>query len=170
VIHQSPQPGDIGLTSIVGLVGWGIRVGQWLNGDGFGVYEHAFLVLDNGQLIEAQPGGAQIVGLDVYAGRHVEYVSPELTEAERLLICLRGREMVGVDYSFLDYAAIAAHHFRLPIPGLRRYIAATGHEICSALCDEVYRRAGVHLFADSRWPGYVVPADLAALLGREAQR
>jgi hypothetical protein len=68
--------------------------------------------------------------------------------------------MVGTPYSFLDYVAIAAHRFHLPIPGLKRFIASTRHEICSALVDEVYRRAGFALFSDARWPGYVVPAAL----------
>lgn len=170
MIHQSPLPGDIGLCGINGPVGWGIRLGQWLNGDGFGVYEHAFLVLGDGMLIEAQPGGAQIVGLDEYEGRHVEYVSPELSMEQRYLICEKGREMVGTPYSFLDYAAIAAHRFHVPVPGLRRYIGSTKHQICSQMVDQIYADAGVHLFSDSRWPGYVTPADLAALLGREASR
>lgn len=170
MIHQSPLPGDIGLTSVVGPVGWGIRVGEYLLGDGVTPYEHAFLVLEDGTLIEAQPGGAQIVGLDEYAGQHVEYVSPELSMEQRYLICEKGRAMVGTPYSFLDYAAIAAHRFRLPVPWLRRYIASTKHQICSQMVDQIYADAGIHLFSDSRWPGYVVPADLAALLGREATR
>ena len=171
MIHNVPEPGDIGLTSIVGPVGWGIRVGQWINGDGFGVYEHAFIVLDDGMLLEAEPGGARIAGLDEYAGRHVEYVCPPgLTAEQRALICQKARAMVGIKYSFLGYAAIAAHRFRLPIPGLRRYIASTGHQICSQMADQCYQDAGVHLFNDGRWPGWVTPADLAALLGREGQR
>lgn len=170
MIHSVPEPGDIGLTSIVGPVGWGIRLGQYLNGSGFGVYEHAFIVLDDGTLLEAEPGGARIAGLDEYAGRHIEYVSPELTAEQRALICQKARAMVGIKYSFLDYAAIAAHRFQLPIPGLRRYIASTGHQICSQLADQAYQDAGVQLFNDGRWPGWVTPADLAALLGREGQR
>lgn len=171
VVHEVPQPGDIGLTSVVGPVGWGIRLGQWLNGSGFGVYEHAFLVLDNGTLIEAQPGGARIVGLDEDAGRRVLYVAPDgLTDKQRAAICTAAQRYVGTKYSFLDYAAIAAHRFRLPIPWLRRYVASTRHQICSQLVDQCYQDADVHLFQDGRWPGWVTPADLYELLERETQR
>ena len=168
MIEQLPRPGSIGLTSIDGPVGWGIRAGQWLNGDGFGQYEHAFIVLPDQQLIEAQPGGARVEPLSKYDRRDVVFVAPAgLTDGQRVLICEQAQQMAGVDYSFLDYAAIALHRVRVPAPGLRRFIASTRHEICSALCDEAYRRAGVHLFTDQRWSGYVTPADLANLLGRE---
>jgi hypothetical protein len=36
--------------------------------------------------------------------------------------------------------------------------------ICSQLVDFCYAKAGVRLFADNRWEGYVTPADLAGLL------
>jgi hypothetical protein len=165
VIDSQPQPGDIGLTNITGPVGWAIRAAQWLNGDGYTPYEHAFVVLPAGLLIEAQPGGAAIRPLTAYDARHVAYVSPPLTGGQRTLIAETAASLRGTPYSFLDYLAIAAHRLRLPVPGLRRYVAATGHLICSQLADEAYRRAGVHLFADGRWPGYVTPADLWQLLG-----
>lgn len=168
---NQPLPGDIGLTNVEGAVGLGIQVGQWLLGDGDCPYEHAFLVLPDGQLLEAQPGGARIAGLDEYAGRQVLYVAPEgLTDEQRAAICAAAMKYVGVPYSFLDYAAIAAHRFRLPIPWLRRYVASTKHLICSQLVDQCYADAGVRLFQDGRWPGYVCPADLYRLLGRDAQR
>lgn len=170
MIHSVPEPGDIGLTSIVGPVGWGIRLGQYLNGSGFGVYEHAFIVLDDSTLLEAEPGGARIAGLDEYAGRTVEYVSPELTAEQRYAICAAARDLVNTPYSAADYFAIATHRFHIPVPGLRRYIADSGHMICSQLVDQCYQDAGVRLFDDGRWPGWVTPADLAALLGREGQR
>lgn len=173
MIRKIPEPGDIGLTSVVGPVGWGIRVGQWLlgsrwAGDG---YEHAFLVLDGGQLIEAQPGGAEIVPLTKYTGRRVLYVAPAgLTEQQRAAIVAAGRNLRYTPYSGADYLALALHRFHIPAPGLRRYIADTGHLICSALCDVAYQRAGIQLFNDGRWSGWVTPADLYQLLGREARR
>jgi hypothetical protein len=36
--------------------------------------------------------------------------------------------------------------------------------ICSQLVDQCYQDAGVHLFADGRWPGDVTPADLYRLI------
>jgi len=88
-----------------------------------------------------------------------------MTGQQRVDVAMIGREFEHVPYSFLDYAAIAAH--RLHVPGailLRRYVRSTKHLICSQLVDAAYARAGVHLFDDGRWPGYVTPSELAGLL------
>lgn len=162
MIRSDPQPGDIGLTSITGPVGLLIKVGQWLNGDGFGAYQHAFVVLPEGHLIEAMPGGAVVSVLSEYDDRDVLYVSPAgLTDAQRTAICDCARKYQGIPYSFLDYFALALHRFRLRVPGLRRYIESTGHMICSQMADRAYLDAGLHLFDDGRWPGYVTPMALA---------
>ncbi|MEU2426984.1 hypothetical protein ABZ619_39230 [Streptomyces sp. NPDC007851] len=162
MIRTDPQPGDIGLTSITGPVGALIRFGQWLNGDGFGQYQHAFIVLPGGRLIEAMPGGAIVDELSKYDDRHVLYVSPvDLTPAQRKAICDCALKYEGVPYSFLDYVALALHRFHIRVPGLRRYIQATGHMICSQLDDRAYRDAGQILFRDGRWDGYVTPMAIA---------
>jgi hypothetical protein len=88
----------------------------------------------------------------------------ELTDEQRAAVAGAARGYVGVGYSFLDYAAIAAHRFRLPIPWLRKYVASSKHLICSALVDKCLQDAGVQLWDDGRWNGYVTPADLAALI------
>jgi uncharacterized protein YycO len=161
LIHNTPQPGDIGLTSIAGIVGQLIRLGQWLNGDGFSHYEHAFIVLEDGMLMEAMPGGAQIVSQDEYDDVDVLYVSPAgLTEADRQRICNIARSFIDTPYSFVDYLAIAAHRLHLPLPGLREFVASTDHQICSQLVDRAYALAGIKLFSDARWDGYVTPGSL----------
>lgn len=86
-----------------------------------------------------------------------------LSGAERDVVTSWAIKMVGTPYSFLDYLAIMQHHLHIPAPGLRSYIAATGHDICSQFVD--YCRGKVRaLFTDGRWYGYVMPADLAWLL------
>ena len=71
---------------------------------------------------------------------------------------------MGVPYSFADYAALAAHRLHIPAPGLREFIGSSKSMICSQLVDQCYVDAGVHLFRDSRWPGFVTPAALAGLI------
>ena len=71
---------------------------------------------------------------------------------------------VGTPYSWRDYAAIAAHAWRLWVPGHRHYVASTRHLVSSQLVDRAESDAGVHLFADRRWHGYVRPSDLADLI------
>jgi hypothetical protein len=161
MIRRTPQPGDIGLTTVQGPFGALIRFGQWLNGSGFAAFEHAFVVLPGDRLIEAQPGGARVGMLSEYDGRHVVYLSPPPgLVVDRRAVCDAAERYAGVGYGWLDYLVLAAHRFHLPVPGLRRYIASTRRMICSQLADQAYQDAGVPLFADGRWPGYVTPADL----------
>ena len=153
-----PQAGDFGLVSIPGKVGFLIRLGQWLNGNGFLNYEHAFVYVTPETILEAMPGGAIVSEAAKYASVRVSNVP--LTLQQRTAVVGRAWELKGTPYSFLDYFAIAAHRFKLPIPGLRKYIASTGHEICSQLVDDCYQSARVELFMDGRWDGYVTPAEL----------
>ncbi|WP_371497991.1 hypothetical protein [Kitasatospora sp. NBC_00374] len=147
-----------------------IRIGQWLNGDGFADYEHAFVLVDGGRLVEAQPGGAELLPLTAYQDRPILWSTGlvPLSGEQRRAIVAAAHGYLGVPYSFADFAALAAHRFHLPVgPLLKGYVASTKHMICSQLVDQCYQDAGVRLFADGRWPGYVTPADLAnRLLGR----
>ncbi|GAA1259424.1 hypothetical protein GCM10009665_56900 [Kitasatospora nipponensis] len=145
-----------------------IRVGQWLNGDGFADFEHAFILVGGDQVVEAEPGGAHQAPLAEYDGRSIRWSSGliKLTNDQRVAIVAAARGYLNVPYSFLDYAALAAHRFHLPGSSLLKgYVADTRHQICSQLVDQCYHDAGVRLFDDGRWPGYVTPADLAGLLG-----
>ncbi|PYC86618.1 hypothetical protein C7C46_05650 [Streptomyces tateyamensis] len=144
-----------------------IRIGQWLNGDGFADYEHAFLLVGDGEVIEAEPGGARQASLTEYTGRLIRWSTGrfELTNDQRAAVIAAARGYLKVPYSFLDYAALAAHRFRLPGSTLLRgYVADTRHQICSQLVDQCYQDAGIKLFDDGRWTGYVTPADLGRLL------
>jgi hypothetical protein len=138
-----------------------IRFGQWLNGDGFANYEHAFVFTGDG-IVEAMPGGALYSRLDKYPADTVAWLRcPPLDGSA---VAAAALTYVGVPYSFLDYVAIAAHRLRLPVPGLRSYIASTGHMICSQLADSAALRGGWRLFTDGRWDGYVTPGALDHLL------
>lgn len=161
-----PVPGDFGLTQISGGAGRLIRFGQWLNGDGFANFEHAFMYLGNGQIIEAEPGGARIRPVTEYAPQNVRWSTGHfsLTEVQRTRIVARARAFEGVPYSFADYAALAAHRLRIPVPGLKKYIYNSGHEICSQIVDVCYQAAPFQLFTDDRWPGYVTPGALYELI------
>jgi cell wall-associated NlpC family hydrolase len=159
-----PEPGDFELTKIAGEGGELIRIGQLLNGDGFEDYEHARLYLGGGQVLEAEPGGARIAPVGEVAGGLWSTGKIPLTGAQRTAIVAAARGYVGTPYSAADYFALAAHRLHLPLPGLKAYVASSGRMICSQLVDRCYQDAGVHLFNDNRWPGYVTPGSLAGLL------
>lgn len=159
----APQPGMIGLTPIDGDVGKGIEFGQWLNGEGFQRWEHAFVLLPGNLILEAEPGGAVIRPLhyknsDVYWCWGIYPILPQPPNQQQLNII--ANQLKGIKYSFLDYGALAAHRLHIPAPGLRDFIKDSGHMICSQMADEFYQRLGAHVFTDKRWAGDVTPASL----------
>lgn len=164
----TPLPGDFAVIRMGGRVGRLIRIGQWLDGNGFLDYEHAFVLVDGGQVVQAQPGGADLGPVSTYGnGQPILWSTGHipLADEQRRNIVTAARGYLGVPYSAADYLALALHHLHLAGgPFIRDYVADSRHMICSQLVDQCYQDAGVQLFTDSRWPGYVTPADLAGLL------
>ena len=162
-----PQPGDFCCVSTSGPAGTLIALGEKLNGDAFTRYQHAFVYVGGMLVVEAEAAGARTRKLTSFRDTGLALWSTgavTLTGRQRDAICLAARGYIGTPYGWADYFAIAAHRFHLPVAGLRGYIASTKSMICSQLTDQCYADAGVHLFADGRWPGYVTPADLAAVI------
>ena len=159
-----PLPGDFCCCSTGGEAGRLVSLGERLNGDSFTRYDHTFIYVGDGRIVEAQPGGAREAPLGGYRDALWSTGHIPLTGEQRTVIVRAARSYIGVPYSWADYFALAAHRLRIPAPGLRRYIAATGHMICSQLVDRSFNDAAVHLFADGRWTGYCTPAALAGLL------
>lgn len=155
-----PQPGDIGLTQISGAGGALIRLGQWLNGDGFADYEHAFVYTGGGLIVEAMPKGAWEVDNwhDLSRTRWLKCPADC-----RTAVAEAAHGFVGTPYSIADYFAVAAHRLHIPAPHLDRYVATSKHMICSQLADASAALGGWHLYADDRWPGDVTPGDLNRL-------
>lgn len=176
VLYQ-PRLGDVGLTRISGPVGRGIRVAEFLNGDGWaGDIEHAFgvsgLRMDGGfVIVEAEPGGARQVDLH-YPANEIEWIP--CPDEFRLPMARELRRLVGTPYSFVDYGACACHRLHLPVPGLREFIEATHHAMCSQLVDLAASRAGWHWFgslavppSEPVWDGYATPRMLRRLVPPE---
>jgi len=176
---DAPPLGSIGITSIHGDVGRLIRLGQWLCRATWRVWtwrrlwktargEHVVVYLGDGLIIEAEPGpsGARIATLAEYSDRPLLWL--RCPAQYGAAVAHSARLLQGTRYSAADYFALAAHRFGLPIPGLRRYIDAGGHLMCSALADRAAELGGWHLF-HGRWRGYVLPLDLQQLAEQQAQ-
>jgi cell wall-associated NlpC family hydrolase len=162
-----PQPGDCACVSIGGAGGWLVGLGEKACGDAFTQYQHSFILIRDTPgraIIQAEPGGAGVAPLGGYGQILWSTGKIPLTPQQRLAVCAAARRYIGTPYSWLDYVAIGLHTLHVPAPGLKAYIGSTNHQICSQLVDSAYAAAGVHLFADGRWPGYVTPADLAAVI------
>ena len=133
--------GDVGLTTVSGYVGLGIRLGErWL--DGHGEFQHAFVVVDtSGRIVEAEPGGARLAHVSEYATHRLAFASefgivPDV--GERALIATEALHLLGTPYSFLDYVALALHRADEDGDGrLTRWahdrVHDSGHMICSEL-------------------------------------
>lgn len=161
----TPGIGDFGVVKIPGRVGKLIRLGQWLNGDGYDDYEHAFIVTGLAQVIEGRPSGAGYNTVRSYPGA-AYYNCPE---ESREAVAHAARLLIGRGYSWVDYFALAAVRFHLDLvaPPLRRYVKNSGRLICSQLVDLAYQMGGVQLFDDGRLPGDVTPGDLYGLIVKQ---
>ncbi|MFI9123852.1 hypothetical protein ACIGW0_31425 [Streptomyces bikiniensis] len=161
---NTPLPGDFALTKIGGITGKLVAAGQALVGDASPV-QHAFVYVGYGEIVHAMPGGAEMISIED-ASEPVVWSTGKipLSDEQRRTIKREAFNLVGTPYSFLDYASIGLAHFRIRPRWVRDYVADTGHLICSQLVDEVYLRAGIHLFSDGRLPGDVTPGDLWHLL------
>lgn len=160
-LPAQPQVGDFGVVPIPGRGGRLIRIGQWLNGDGYADFEHAYVMVEPHRVVEAKNDGAGYSTL-VHAGS-LWYSCPE---ESREAVAREAVALIGVGYSWVDYFALAAVRFKLAWTSktLRRYVTGSGEMICSQLVDAAYQRAGVQLFDDGRLPGDVTPGDLYGLI------
>jgi hypothetical protein len=167
VVQRSvkPRPGDFAVIDTGARTGRRIRLAKALSGGGFTMFDHAVIcsrVRRDGTIyvVEAMPGGARENLWHYDDHDHLWSTGLVKTSAKAAKAALA---YVDTPYSWLDYAAIAAHALHLWAPGLRHYLASKKHLICSQLVDRAESDAGVELFADRRWRGYVRPADLAEL-------
>jgi hypothetical protein len=170
LLEVARKPGDFLLVDFSNNpVGRAIRFGQWLNGDGFGKYEHAALYVGDGLIYEMTPyEGLRANPITEYDEKQLLWssgiINPSDVQRQLILKAAAHYLLIDTDYSFADYGAIAAHRFHLPLPDLKNFIATSKHMICSQFVDQCYDDAGLHLFTDGRWPGYVTPGDLYHLL------
>lgn len=165
------QPGDFAVIRSQGDIPALIRAGEVMI-DGRGTWNHALICVAVGNglpvIVEAEPGGALKRPWHYQDAQHEWSAGTyELTGSQRLALVKAANSYVGTPYSFADYAAIAARKYAKPfsVP-LRAFVADSRHMICSQLVDRCYQDAGIHLFNDGRWNGYVTPGDLGGLLGR----
>jgi len=153
-----PEVGEFGVVRTDGWAGLGIRLVTR------STVNHAFVCVGDGLIVEAQPAGARLAQASLYPG--ALWSGPGLTAGRGEAIAAAARALVGTPYSWVDCAAIGLTDlFGWHVPEtVRRRLNRRDRLMCSQLCDEAYRRAGVQLFADGRIPGDCSPADLLALI------
>lgn len=151
-----PRPGDYGVVRTTGFVPWVIRTAtkSWA--------DHAFVVADDGTLIEAEPGGVRSASLDEYAGCRIAFNTAEATTAtQRAVVVTAAESMIGEPYNDLDLLNLGFEalgwHWRL----LTRLAGDKGRLICSQLVAAAGGQAGLDWTCGKSSPAEVTPADLA---------
>lgn len=172
------KPGMFFLSHSPGWVSRSISSAQaFVRGGSF--YSHAGLALGDGKIIQAEPGGAEIIDfspaydhtlvlwsdapIQRELARRLGKMADEwgIEEELRSAVVAKAKELEGTKYSYLDYLSIAAVEWKWPgHEKLRSRVESSGRLICSALVDRAFLRAGVHLFDDRRAVGDVTPGDL----------
>lgn len=168
-----PAPADIILLQIKGWVGKLVWLAQALNGD-FSKWTHVAIMLDDGTVFEAQPGGAVVTDWRAYDGRPFAVVSHKvvhdypvelkLLSHQRMLIVDKAREYVGAGYNWTTYFYLAAYRLGIRPQWLKNRVQNDSRMICSQAADKIYSDCGVHLFDDGRMPYDITPGDVADLL------
>lgn len=176
------QPGDFAVCPIAGPGGLAIGaaegfadvIARQMNFPAFTKWQHALVYVGGGRCLQAEPGGSRIVARPVYPDDLWSTGHITLPDAARRLAAATAGRWEGIPYSALDYLALAAHRLHAPDwpvwaqnghrVSLQQFIKDQGHEICSQLVDAFLMSCGVHLFADYRWPGYVMPIDLGHVI------
>lgn len=172
--NPTPRAGDWFVTTISGPGGLLIGLGEtWADAVTLAKlsesekrlaegWRHAGIFLGDGAVLQAEPHGAEIVDWTPTPGT---LISTGLwPQADPESVTHLAAERTGTPYSWEDYAQIASHRMGMDTGWLRHQIQVSGHMMCSQLVDRFQLDLGVHLFADDRWEGDVMPIDLGLLL------
>lgn len=151
-----PAAGLYGVVKTSGLVPWIIRRA------GHSWADHAFVILEDGAIVEAEPGGSRIGHLSEYYRCRIAINSAEdMTVEQRAAVAAAARAMVGVPYDDLaivdDGLESLGWHWRW----LAKRAAGNGELICSALVARAGSAAGLDWSCGQPDFEQVTPAMLA---------
>jgi len=157
-MSYTPRPGDYGVVKTSGIVGFLIRlvtVSRW---------NHAFVCVADGVIVEARPLGATLSKASRYP-RAAYNQHESLTDDQRKEIVDFAVKAVGTPYGFIDILVIFLRIFGLRFGSKTRLMTWLGNRdglICSELVARAYESAGFKLINE---PSYIVtPGDLAERL------
>lgn len=158
---QTLPRGCFGVVSTPGVVPWLIRHGT------HSPYNHTFITLGAGQIVEAEPGRVRISPIIKYAAaKHLAFSTGQtLTGEQHTQISAKARSLVGVEYNFATIAdqalADLGWHWRWLIR-----VAADDHDLdCSQLVAVCGQAAGADEWLCGKSPDQVTPGDLGRLPG-----
>lgn len=150
--------GDFGVTRTGGFVAWCIRHIT------HSTVNHAFIYVGDGQIVQAQPGGAVLSPASDYP--NAQWSKRPLPLTTRYRIAQVARSVIGTPYNWLDVVAQAfVRLFGWVAPQWAQDRLSDPKTLqCAQLVDYCYWKAGVDLFGDWRPAGLVAPSDLKDLI------
>jgi uncharacterized protein YycO len=148
-----PAMGDYGVVKTNGWMGMLIRVGTLSR------WNHAFIYIGDGKIVEANPKGVAISNVSKY--KDIAWNQHEqLTEAQRQKIVKRAKQMVGEPYGFGAILVIALKILGLKIIAkLRKFAENEKSVICSQLVAMCYSYAKIKV--SDKPHAFTTPGDLA---------
>jgi len=153
-----PRMGDYGVVRTGGFFGKLIRLGTVSR------WNHAFIYVGDGKIVEANPTGVAISNLSNYSP--VAWNQHEnLTDEQRKNICSFALSAIGKPYNFLVIFILVLRilGFKLLANTRLLYKLSQGDGyICSELVAEAYTKSNVPLIAKS--DDQITPGDLAERL------
>lgn len=158
-----PAAGRYFVVKTSGFVPWVIRRAT------HSAYDHAGIVLEDGAIIEAEPGGVRLGHLSEYYRCRIAVNSAEdMTVQQRTAVAAAARAMVGVPYDDLaivdDGLESLGWHWRW----LAKRAASNGELICSALVARAGSAAGLDWSCEQPDFEQVTPAMLARRDGMQS--
>lgn len=152
-------PGQYGCVCTGGFFGWLIRVGTRSH------YNHAFIVMDGDQIIEADPKGASWGQLSDYANDAVVFSTDVLSAEQVSLIQNKAVVLLGTPYGWTDIARLSLRCLGVQWRWLTRAADNERAMICSQLVAACGAAAGVDWTCGREAPAAVTPGDLANRTG-----
>lgn len=157
-VLYEPRPGDYGVVKTNGWIGFLIRLGTMSR------WNHTFIYIGDGKIIEANPTGVAISPVTKYPliawNQH-----EKLTAKQRKRIVKEAQHLVGHVYGFLDILNLVLRILGLRVlanTSLLNKMAERYGVICSELVALSYEAATVKLV--NKPANIVTPGDLAERL------
>lgn len=153
---MTPVPGSYGCVRTHGLAAWLIRVGTRSG------FNHAFIVMDEDRVIEADPGGARWALLSGYSTDRVVFdTGDDLSPEQRQLIMSKAVALLGVPYGWLDIFRLSLRCAGLRWSWLTRAADEERAMICSQLVAACGQAGSADWLCGREAPAAVTPGDLA---------
>ncbi len=155
-----PLPGTYACVRTRGFYAWLIRKVTRSE------YDHAFVICDSDQIIEAAPSGARWARLSDYAHQQILISADPMTDAQRIAVISRAVTLLGKPYGWTDIVRLALTAADIRWVWLTRRADNEQAIICSQLVAVCGQAAGIDWLCGREAPAAVTPGDLAARISR----